>query len=560
MDQSLIFARHFAHLVWLFLHEPRSTYEQQTVLDALVGASREGDVTIAFQEDGLRANGEVVSADLTGVSDLIKQMALHGLAMISAEAGALPSDIFGVAGILAAMPVIGDGGDAAEAKRLEIGVRTIRFAARPRPRSDSGPSLTPPSTREIAAVGGSLPDMELGDVLDDPIAEAKAKAKATPRNTQIVTATSTPSRGVGTGLFAQFAAARTPQDSTEHLLARLGVLSDAAVIAQVVGDLSVHAEDAAHEGKAAVVSRIMSRIALREAELEDVDAKRACALAFSRLARLMVLRVVASQLPRHIDEREEFIAVLTRAGDLGAEAIIEQLSTAGHQRERRVFFDALLQLKASVPFLLHMLKDSRWFVVRNAAELLGEMQEREGEVPLTSLLRHEDERVRRTARSALMRLGTPRALQAIEEGIKDLDAQMRIEAAAAIVTRKDPQATMTLLKALDVEKDDDVQHAFLGSLGKIASNDAVHRLIKCAGPERSLFKKKATETRVAATHALGEAGTPEALEALRSLQSDKDAEVRSAANIALGRATRRATTSVRPVMTPADGAPKPSLP
>ena len=260
-----------------------------------------------------------------------------------------------------------------------------------------------------------------------------------------------------------------------------------------------------------------------------------------------MLRVLAAQLPGQLEDRQEYVAVLTRAGESGAEAMIEQLTTSAHQRDRRVFFDVLLQLNSGVPSLLHMLKDQRWFAARNAAELLGEMQVVKAEQPLADLLRHDDERVRRSAANALMRLGTTRAMQAIEEALKSPDPEMRVEAAGAVVVRKDARATGTLLQALDAEKDPAVQVAFMNALGKLATREAVQRLIKAAEADRSIFKKRSTESRVAATHALADAATTEAVEALRALQSDKDSDVRAAATLSLGRVTRRATTSVRQV-------------
>jgi len=212
-----------------------------------------------------------------------------------------------------------------------------------------------------------------------------------------------------------------------------------------------------------------------------------------------------------------------------------------HQRDRHVYFGALVQLKAGVASLLHMLEDSRWFVVRNAAEMLGEMQVREAEKPLTDLLKHDDERVRRAVTGALMRLGTARAMQAIQAGLADSTPDMRAEAAAALVTRKDGRSTATLLQALEVEKDDQVQAAFLLALGKLGTPEAVQRLIKGAEAERGLFKRKTTAYRVASVHGLSEARTLEATDAIRALQTDKDAEVREAAKQAIGRITRRPT-------------------
>jgi HEAT repeat protein len=85
----------------------------------------------------------------------------------------------------------------------------------------------------------------------------------------------------------------------------------------------------------------------------------------------------------------------------------------------------------------------------------------------------------------------------------------------------------TLTKALDDEEDADVQLAIIGSLGRLATTDAVQRLIKLAEPG-ALFKKKPVAVRVAAVQALGEARTPAAQNALQHLVHDKDKEVSQA--------------------------------
>ena len=541
MDTSRPFTRHFAHLVWLFLREPGSTYEQQVVLAQLVDAAKETEVMLALTEEGLRANGVLVPYDLKGVPDLMRQMGLHGLAMISADAGATPSDLFGVAGIVAAMPVLDDDAQAVEEKRLEIGVKSVRFVARSRGRRDTTMSTPPRATNMMTA----LPDIELGDVFQDPLGEARSRA--TPRSTQSLNL-NTPAHGVGTGHFTQFAAPLTPREPLDELLKQFDTTDDPTEISRLLGALAILAEDAAHAGRAPVACRIMSHMARREPQIQDADSRRSCGLTLSRLGRPDVLRVIATQMPRYPDSREDYIGVLGRAGENGADAILERLSAEEQQKDRRVYFDALVQLRAGIPGLLQMLKDNRWYVVRNAAELLGEMKVSRAEFALTDLQKHPDERVSRAAKTALMRLGTPRSLAAIEDVFKSGDVQFRMDAASALVGRKGERATQTLLHALDGERDSAVQVALLGALGKVASPEAVQRLVRSAEPGGSLFRKKTTDFRVAATHALADAGTPEALDALRALQADKEPDVRAAATLSLGRATRRATTSVKPIL------------
>jgi len=105
----------------------------------------------------------------------------------------------------------------------------------------------------------------------------------------------------------------------------------------------------------------------------------------------------------------------------------------------------------------------------------------------------------------------------------------------------------TLVRALEEEKDDEVQAAFLLALGKLATPDAVQRLLKAVEPERGLFKKKPVAFRVAAVQGLAEARTPEAVEALRGLVTDKDDDIAASARVAVQRIAKATPLSVRAV-------------
>ena len=115
-----------------------------------------------------------------------------------------------------------------------------------------------------------------------------------------------------------------------------------------------------------------------------------------------------------------------------------------------------------------------------------------------------------------------------------------MQAAAALVARADVRTAALLLRALDDEQDDEVIAAFLIALGRLATGDAVDRLIATAEADRGLFRKKPVALRVAAAQGLAEAGTPEALATLKALQNDKDEDVRATAAYALGRVARSA--------------------
>jgi HEAT repeat protein len=556
MDHSVTFARHYARLLWLLLHEPANVDEQKASLRALVTVSRDGAVTIGAEGTEVLANGAPVPGVLSGVNDLAARMALHGLADVAFDAGAAAAGMLGSARILAGAPVAGKGAGSVAALEA-LGAPSTRFVARivvaPAPAPAPAPVATAPSPPPMPpaaglAEPGTLPDFGLGDVdvLDEQAMQEKLRP--TPRASVVIPAN--PERGGegggGGGMFEQFAASRTPTASHAELLAQLDQTEGAGVLTRVLDDLVAIAEGAARDARPAIVCEILCRVTRREPQVQDFEAKRAFVMAQRRLAKPALLRALTQELPHAGDQRDAFVAVLARAGDDGADALIEQIAAISGQSERRVYFDALLQLQSGIPTLIHMLGDARWFVARNAAELLGEMQAREAEPQLTELLRHGDDRVRRAATSALMRLGTARAMQAIQDALKDGAPAMRMQAAAALVTRNDVKTAATLVRALEEEKDDEVQAAFLLALGKLATPDAVQRLLKAAEPERGLFKKKSAGYRVAAVQGLGEARSAEAVEALKGLQSDKDEEIREAATFALVRIARQAAPPVQP--------------
>jgi HEAT repeat protein len=270
----------------------------------------------------------------------------------------------------------------------------------------------------------------------------------------------------------------------------------------------------------------------REAALQRPELRRPFMLAIRRLSKPSVLRAVASLLPREREWTEECVAILVRAGAEGAEAVVELLTHARTEEDRRTYFKILLTLRAGVPSLVLMLGDARWHVVRDAAELLGEMKATEAETALTPLLRHIDERVRRAAAHALIQIGTPTAVRAVHHAVSDTEsaAEVRQEAASALGQRRGERTSATtLVRALENEEEEEVQFAILAALGKVATQDAVNRLVKAAEPDGPLFRRKSTAYRVAAIRALGEARTPVAAAALRMLLEDRDRAVREAA-------------------------------
>ncbi len=197
-----------------------------------------------------------------------------------------------------------------------------------------------------------------------------------------------------------------------------------------------------------------------------------------RLLTPTAIDALVKRLPAS-SARDELMPVLARAGDLSVHALVQLLQDADTIAERRICFDAIVALDAGEEALREALQDHRWFVVRNAAALLGEMGVIEADVHLIPLLTNDDERIRIAGARALMRLGSERALIALQGRLVDEVAELRRLAAAAHGARSQGKpSTTALLNALDVELDEDVMLEIVAVLGTLGSPDAVQRLLR----------------------------------------------------------------------------------
>ena len=560
MNSTITFARHFARLVWLLRCDSAAVDEQKVALRALVTVSKDGAVALAARGRRIAANGQAVPDALPGVSELAAQLGAHGVRELRVEREARAADLLGAARILAADAAPGDSDGRAAAQKLDaLGSTTVQLVVAAEGQESSGQApvaaaATAGARADASSAGvlkgeAALGDLEMellspeesdavssgrptGDAAAIAAPERGAAASAAPAVADAPAATSEPQPLAADGSFLAFAAPPKPRDDVRALLAELDGAKSPHTLARLLDEVVTTAERAARDGEPATAATIFSEVVRREgAAAADGPLRAAYTMALRRLSRPSMLRIVARMFAhRPGQQEEEYAAVLTRAGEDGAEALIEELAEATSLADRRAYFNALVRLKAGVPALVHMLGDARWYVVRNAADLIGELKAAEADVALCEVLRHDDERVRRAATAALGKLGTPRAVQGLQQALRDAAPPVRTQAAVGLGTQKGKSAAgASLAEALESETDAEVALSILAALGRVGTPDAVQRLIRVAQPDGRLFKKKPVAERVAAVHALGEARTPAALDALSSLLTDKEKEVRDAA-------------------------------
>ena len=209
-------------------------------------------------------------------------------------------------------------------------------------------------------------------------------------------------------MFAAFSTSSTPKGSMVRMFEDLDKAHEATEVGGHLDTLVKLAADSSGKDRIDIVADVFYGLVKREGDIEDKMSKRQYALGIRRLCVPRVLKCIVELLPRRRENYEQYMAIFTRAEDDGVEALVEALISAPSITDRRVYYDSLLRLRTGVRTLVHMLGDPRWFVVRNAIELLGEMRVAEADVELEKMLEHRDDRVRTAAASALAKLGPGR--------------------------------------------------------------------------------------------------------------------------------------------------------
>lgn len=284
--------------------------------------------------------------------------------------------------------------------------------------------------------------------------------------------------------------------------------------------------------------QIVYTIVRIEQRVEDQAVRRQYGIALRRMITRQMLDALSKmvQLP-HLEDAAGM--VLQRAGPDGVEVLLDVLTTSNTVTERRGVFNALMEMKEGQEQLIHMLGHPQWFVVRNVADLVGELGLEAAVPALTKQLDHADERVRRQVALALAKIGTRSAAEPLHRALHDPAPDVRRQAALGVGGRNASALAMPLVVALEEEKEPEVVRELIFALGRIGSTDAVQALIKVAQPGGKLFGRKPSALRVTAVEALRIAGTPAAMGTLQGLTRDGDRQVRGAAQQALIELSRK---------------------
>ena len=500
-----------------------SSDDHRMTLRALVDLASRRSATLRIDEHGLTVEGRVVPDDTPFAGIARGRLEGHGIAAVNVASGASAVDLIHFLRALAGEPAA-EGGITIEqrlqrAKVTTVSVLTAELDATTKARR--GVRITE-ALRASGVLGATSDEKEQSEL------SASLKDKA------------------DLGVLPAVKGAAY-DEMVRHQRASANTLAGAVM--RLEEDLSVPALRGRLEAVQAGIQKALEQrevdIALeaivklihQETAAPTPDVRRSYGIALRRILTADHLKRFA---PRLLDEMyaADVIVMMRRAGTQGTKILIDLLIQAPTQAERKAYIRALRQIEEGLDVVTSLLNHHEWFVVRNAADLVGELRITEAAGALGAAVQHPDARVRLAVGIALARLGNPASGQPLRKVFQDPDPKVRLAVAKEIGGRGLSGLAMPLVSAAESEVDPAVQSEYYRALGRIGTPDAVQALRNAASAGSGLFTlgRRVSVTRLAAVEALGDAGGAAAVDALTGLAKDRAGDVRKAARVALQRA------------------------
>jgi HEAT repeat protein len=231
---------------------------------------------------------------------------------------------------------------------------------------------------------------------------------------------------------------------------------------------------------------------------------------------------------REYRNKEAIHQILAALGSKGAYWLIQRICLAPGLYERKALAVALVSLgSAAIAPTLAMLRDERWYVVRNMVAILGELRCADCLTELKKPLYHDDVRVRKEAVRALMKIGGEQAESALIPLLDEPEEGLLRHVVLSLGLMRSRQAVPQLLKLLErrdlLLKGLELKKELLVALGRIGDRRATGTLLKLLVPRGWPVLGRWLEFKIAVAAALGALGDEAALPALTALAAGSGA-------------------------------------
>ena len=503
-----------ARLVKLLRQTSPNRDAQRAALHALVRYTNERSATVQVTDETLLVEGKPALEDLPFVPELALRLRDHGLAEIRIAHSAAPLDLIETLRMIAADPT-----EVSVSERLKQheGL-TVQVVEAVRKEAQSARR----AIRVTDAIDSTaIPEIEETEQEPSDTISGFVPASAGAAFNQLLELTTGPQVPV-TGDTADVKAHTPLAMAIENLEGQTNpdVLSK-NLNAVAVGIGSAVRQQRVHEAIDAMVTVID-----HEAHEAREDLRSRYAIAFERALTEGFVKAV---IPFLLDElyARDVRRIVSRAGQNGTRVLLNYLVSAKTFAERRAFMAALKHIASGRKIVVSMLDHHQWYVVRNVADVVGELRIAEGVPALGRAVTHEDARVRRAGGIALAKIGTSETVRHLTRVIHDEDRAIRLEVLKHVAARGLASLVMPLVNMIKDEQDAEVIEECYRALGRIGTPNAVQALIE-AGQPGGFLDRHSMGTRLAAVEGLSAAGGSAAKKALQSLARDRNKQVREA--------------------------------
>ncbi len=236
--------------------------------------------------------------------------------------------------------------------------------------------------------------------------------------------------------------------------------------------------------------------------------------------------------------REKLMQILAYLGDKTANRIMQILCSEESAANRKLLSDILVRSgTAALKTIYEYLNDERWYVVRNAVVIMGEIRSQDSLAELSLLLQHDDIRVRRETIRALSKIGGKRAIKNLLQTAVAGDQEIRRQAILSLGAMRATAAVPTLQVLLKQkgwsQREVDLKKDTIRALGEIRDPDATPELVRILKRKHWIHRQLNDELRTAAAEALGDIADERTLKALDRATNDRNSNVARAAAQAL---------------------------
>ncbi len=451
---------------------------QKSALRAVYALTSVASAMVRVYQDMLTVDDVGIPDTLPLVPLLIQRIRDHGVAEIAIARGANPAELLALIRGLAAEPPA-EGG----AQRLKHRLRDVRSAAimviplqpeegtaehrvrtvtqafeaiETEEPAAAGPASGAPSSDEAFELPAELPGGMRSIEFDFDLAGLEEAAIAVPAEPAAIPEIEP--------LEPQIISAETPLSAA---LARVARDPYGPGILDRLTDLSQEVQRALAEDLIQPALHALAAAIAWEPEAPEGSPRNSYAIVLHRT----LTRELLTQVARFVTDQRlgpEATKVMQRGRGDAAEVLLGLVATTEEMRERKAYMMALRGMPEGVAQVVHMLGHRQWFVVRNVADLMGELHIEEAVPDLAGCVAHDDARVRRSAAVALAKIGTPATAEPLRRVMKAGDKELRVLIAGSIGGQKSRALAMPLVALAEQEQDVEVLGEYYRALGASA--------------------------------------------------------------------------------------------